>query len=136
VVAALFALPLATTTMTLRLEWEIWGSDEPVGSDAGRYFVPIRGSLRADAATSRTTHDAFFGTGRASFQAAGYQRHHAYAVSGAANDLELLGVWTSLANLQSAAVDPAFASFLGDLLAAAPTVTVFATTDWLGWEAP
>jgi hypothetical protein len=137
-VAALFASAPEVTVLTVQSDWEHWGGSAPLGAGAGgaRYFVPIRGSLAGAPDAARTTHDGFFSAGRPSFEPAGYERHHAYTVRGAAGQLEMLGVWNNLEHLQAAATSPMFGTFLNSLFAAPPTVTVFTTTDWVSWASP
>lgn len=98
-----------------------------------KYFVTVRGMLKADAKASQKAHDEIVTKLAPMSRAMGDNSHHSYLNS--QNPKEFLAVdgWDNLEALQKLYSDPNLAAEFGKLFEGMPEVTVWSDSGWVSY---
>ncbi|MEZ4224781.1 MAG: hypothetical protein R3B13_27765 [Polyangiaceae bacterium] len=131
--ATLIAAPLVLESFACPSDWHGWGA-LTAGKGQNRVYVVVRGKLKeSDTAMARQQHNAVAQGGEAAATQAGDIAH--VACIGRADPQEFLAVdvWSDTTNLETLYQDPNFQAAFATLFSAAPTLGVYASTDWHQW---
>jgi hypothetical protein len=104
-----------------------------VDTAPGYFAIVVSGKLRNDLASSQAAHNQFFSAAEQNLGPAGYVRHHALLGASDSTSVLIVGIWTNVANFQSAAGTPQFQQFFASFFAGQPSLTIAATTNWEQW---
>jgi len=133
-VGGLFDGPPTLETFEAREDFHTWGSFDAADAEPDRYFVVVRGRLAStDTETNRAAHDAVAAGGETAVRAAGDVAHVVYLGLEDPQEFLAIDIWADPTNIVAVYSDPDFAAAFGSLFESAPTLGVYASTDWAQW---
>jgi len=127
-----FARPPALDLFERQTTWAEYGEFDIADDDPEHVFVIVRGRIGAGR-DAHALHDRIVGGSSRAAMMAGDLAHLVYLGVDDPQEFFAIDIWGDSAGLEAFYGDPAFQAAVGMLFEAPPSVTVYRSTDWLGW---
>jgi hypothetical protein len=114
-------------------DWYAWGGLD-AGKGAERWIVIVRGRLKGtDLEQSRQAHNAVASGGESTAKAAGDIAHVACIDRKDRRNFLAIDLWSAPEGIEGLYTHPDFAAAFGALFETAPSLGIYASTDWHQW---
>jgi hypothetical protein len=132
--ATLFSGAPTVEKFAQRSDWTGWGDLDAADTSTPHYYVVVRGTLNfSDIASAKTAHDKVAASAATIAKAAGDVGHVVYTGTSDWKEFLAIDVWNDSTNISTVYGDASFQKAFGALFTSTPTLTVYKSTDWLGW---